>query len=527
MREQKMVQVQFRNLPEMFQQKAIEYGGSTFLSFYDNDISFVEFDRRANRFANALRKMGIGAGDIVCVYANNSPQTLSAHFGIIKTGATSGPINCWWQPPEIKYLLNDSRAKAAVVESCYLDNIEQIRSQCPHLETIIEIGDPPTRTFPSFDALLSENSDSLAPIAIEPDSNAFIFYTSGTTGNPKGCLLTHYNSLYAMAGLQEGLGQRQGEEVALIFLPIFHVNAMFSCLGGFNGGVKIVLRLGFSASEFWEVVEKYRVTFWSAVPAVYNILLQIPETASGRDLSSVKFGICGAAPMPIETFKKFEETFGVKIVEGYGLTEGTVGSSINPIDGKRKIGSIGKPFPGQEMKVLDDDDRELPVGEVGELCIRGGNVMKGYLRKPEANAETLRNGWLHTGDMAYMDEEGYFFIVDRKKEMIIRGGENIYPKEIDNLLFSHPKILEAAVVGVPDSIMGEEVKAYIVLKPQEQMTADEVRTFCRANLASFKVPRFIEFIEELPKNIIGKTLKKQLKQRPQPATGPTGEPGAG
>jgi long-chain acyl-CoA synthetase len=341
----------------------------------------------------------------------------------------------------------------------------------------------------------------------------FIFYTSGTTGNPKGVLLTHHNSLYAITSLEEGFGFEKGVEVGLIFLPIFHVNAMFSCISGFNGGVKIVLRQGFSASEFWEVVEKYRVSFWSAVPAVYNILLQIPETAKGRDLSSVKFGICGAAPMPVETFRKFEETFGVKIVEGYGLTEATVASSINPVRGKRKIGSIGKPFPGQEIKIFDEEGAELPPGEVGELCIRGGTVMKGYLRKPDANAETLRDGWLRTGDMAYMDDEGYFFIVDRKKEMIIRGGENIYPKEIDNLLYSHPKILEAAVVGVPDDIMGEEVKAFVVLKSGEEMNEEEVRQFCKKHLASFKVPRYVEFIDELPKNIIGKTLKKHLKKQ--------------
>ena len=217
--------------------------------------------------------------------------------------------------------------------------------------------------------------------------------------------------------------------------------------------------------------------------------------------------------MPIETFKNFEETFGIKIIEGYGLTEATVASCINPVDGKRKIGSIGKPLPGQEIAILNDDGTVLPQGEVGELCVRGGNVMKGYLGKPEANAETLRDGWLRTGDMAYMDAEGYFFIVDRKKEMIIRGGENIYPKEIDNLLFSHPGILEAAVVGVPDKIMGEEVKAFVVLKPGETMTEEEVRQFCAENLASFKVPRFVEFIDELPKNILGKTLKKHLKQK--------------
>jgi long-chain acyl-CoA synthetase len=509
------MEVEFTNLRQMFEQSAKEFGEKTYLAFYEENISFARFDLRVNRFANALLDLGLGKGDIVCVYANNSPDALVAYFGIIKIGATGGPINCWWQPPEIEYLLNDSRAVAVVVESCYISSIERLRKNCPFLKTIIEIGGDSETGYPSFHKLVEQNSDQLAFIDISHDDDAFIFYTSGTTGNPKGVLLTHYNSLHALASLEKGLRQEKGEEVALIFLPIFHVNAMFSCLAGFNGGVKIVLRQGFSASEFWETVEKYRVTFWSAVPAIYNILLQIPETAKGRDLSSVKFGICGAAPMPVETFRDFEKTFGIKIIEGYGLTEATVASCINPVDGQRKIGSIGKPLPGQEIAILDDDGIALPQGEVGELCVRGGNVMKGYLRKPEANAQTLCDGWLRTGDMAYMDEDGYFFIVDRKKEMIIRGGENIYPKEIDNLLFSHPKILEAAVVGVPDKIMGEEVKAYIVLKPGEMMSEEEVRQFCNENLASFKVPRFVEFIDELPKNIIGKTLKKHLRKQHQ------------
>ena len=507
------MEVEFTNLREMLEHRAAEYGDETYLAFNDENVGFREFDVRINRFANALLKLGIAKGDIVCIYANNSPDALVAYFGIVKIGAIAGPINCWWQPPEIEYLLNDSQAVAAVVESCYISNIEQLREKCPHLKTIIELGDNSSPEYLSFHTLVEESPDQLREVEIGEQDNAFIFYTSGTTGNPKGVLLTHYNSIHALASLEKGLRQEKGEEVALIFLPIFHVNAMFSCIAGFNGGVMIVLRQGFSASEFWELVERHRVTFWSAVPAIYNILLQIPETAEGRDLSSVKFGICGAAPMPIETFKNFEETFGIKIIEGYGLTEATVASCINPVDGKRKIGSIGKPLPGQEIEILDDDGSVVTQGEVGELCVSGGNVMKGYLRKPEANAETLRGGWLRTGDMAYMDAEGYFFIVDRKKEMIIRGGENIYPKEIDNLLFSHPGILEAAVVGVPDEIMGEEVKAFVVLKPGETMTEEEVRQFCAENLASFKVPRFVEFIDELPKNIIGKTLKKHLKQK--------------
>lgn len=294
----------------------------------------------------------------------------------------------------------------------------------------------------------------------------------------------------------------------MCFLPLFHVNALLTCISCLGKGHQVVLRKGFSASDFWEVVEKHKINFWSAVPAVYQILLTDPGRQK-YDLSSMEFGICGAAPMTKEVMQKFEETFGVKILEGYGLTEGTCVSTINPMDGERKVGSIGLPLPDQEVLIVDEHGNEQAPHEPGEILIRGDNVMKGYYNKPGETAKTIdQNGFLRTGDMGIKDEDGYIYIVDRMKDMIIRGGENIYPKEIDNVLSSHPKILEAATVGVPDDTMGEEGKVFIV--PQDStLTEEEVIEYARKNLADFKVPKYVEILEvDLPRNPIGKVLKK-------------------
>ncbi|MFA6033412.1 MAG: AMP-binding protein, partial [Myxococcota bacterium] len=346
--------------------------------------------------------------------------------------------------------------------------------------------------------------------ASKDEEAAYIFYTSGTTGNPKGVLLSHKNVFADIRGAQDSLGLEEGLRI-LIFLPLFHVNAMMTSTASLDRGGSIVLRKAFSASEFWNVVEQYKVNYFSAVPAVYQILLSDPSRDK-FDRSSLMFGICGAAPMPVATFKTFEETFKIPIVEGYGLTEATCASTLNPRRGVRKVGSIGLAMPGQEILIVDESGKEVLQGDPGEIVIKGDVVMMGYFNRPEETAETLRDGVLHTGDVGYKDEDGYIFIVDRIKDMVIRGGENIYPKEIDNCLASHPKIQEAASIGVPDKVMGEEVKVFVVAK-DDSLTVEDVIAWCRQNLAEFKIPKFVEILDEdLPRNPIGKVLKKILKQ---------------
>jgi acyl-CoA synthetase (AMP-forming)/AMP-acid ligase II len=363
----------------------------------------------------------------------------------------------------------------------------------------------------SFESLLDDAVDAQAA-QVGDNEPRFIFYTSGTTGEPKGVLLSHKNVVADIEGFQDLLGLPEFCRI-MVFLPLFHVNAMLTSYSSLFKGHAIVLRKKFSAQEFWPAVEKYKVNFFSAVPAVYHILLKDPGRAS-YDTSSLMFGICGAAPMPVETFNEFERVFKIPIIEGYGLTEVTCVSTVNPRVGVRKVGSIGLPINGQEIKIVDEDNRELPTGQPGEIVIRGDAVMLGYYNRPKETAATIdAAGFLHTGDVGYRDADGYIFIVDRIKEMVIRGGENIYPKEIDNALAFHPTVSEAACVGVPDKDLGEEVKAFVILKEGQSATADELRAFLAQRLADFKIPRYFEFLDrDFPRNPVGKILKKVLKK---------------
>ncbi|MBF0227471.1 MAG: long-chain-fatty-acid--CoA ligase [Desulfobacterales bacterium] len=487
-----------------------KYKDAPFLYYYDTVVTYQEFGDKVNILANSLLKLGFKKGDFIHVLVQNSPETLVAYFAIQKIGAIAGPVNGWWKAAEVKYLLNDSKGRGLIIEDQYMPVLEEIRKDCPNLEIVIEIGKNPSPKNIAFSKLMEEGNKTIFKCASDAEDIAYIFYTSGTTGNPKGVLLSHKNVFADIEGITKALNIGEKQTI-LIFLPLFHVNAMLTTSFGIGVGQKVVLRKAFSASEFWEVVDKYKVNYWSAVPAVYQILLQDPGRQQ-YDLSSLKFGICGAAPLSTELFNNFQDTFKIPIVEGYGLTEATCVSTINPRDGIRKVGSIGIPIPGQTVKIVDDNGNELPPNTPGEIVISGDVVMKGYYNKPKETADTIRNGALHTGDVAIKDEDGYIFIVDRKKDMIIRGGENIYPKEIDNFLATHPKILEAATVGVPDKTMGEEIKVFVRAK-DSSLTEQEVIDFCKQNLAKYKVPKFVEILDEdFPRSAVGKVLKKDLRK---------------
>jgi long-chain acyl-CoA synthetase len=308
----------------------------------------------------------------------------------------------------------------------------------------------------------------------------------------------------------------------MLILPLFHVNAQIvTVMTPLSAGSSCILTPGFSAQTHWETVAKYKASTFSAVPTVLSILLKMPH--ENLDLSSLKFVVCGAAPLPMEVFREFEATFNCKIVEGYGLTEGTCVSSINPLptesEDRRKIGSIGLPIPGNKMKIVNEKGIDLPPNTKGEILVKGDNVMKKYFKNPEANIQTLKNGWLYTGDIGHMDEDGFFFITDRKKDMIIRGGENIYPREIEEVLYSHPDVSLATVIGVKDKVYGELPKAFIVLKEGKSTSSEEIIEYCKKNLANFKVPKYIEFKEDLPKTPTGKIMKQPLREEEEQKTG--------
>lgn len=509
----------FKNIGEIIERRAEELDNKVALYYYDETYTYAQFNENVTKFSNVLRGLGYKRGDILAVFLYNSPQTLFSFFGSHKLGVAASPVNTEWKEEEVHHQLSHSEARGVIVNKDFLPIIENIRKDLPKLEHIIVVSDEPVEGYLNYRELMNKASPYRTwEINTELDDMAYLFYTAGTTGKPKGVALTHRNILSyfkTSGGGMLGGGMALGKDATLVFLiilPLFHVNAMMTATMCLYNGFTICLRKKFSAREFWAVIERYRVNVMSAVPAVYNILLKDDENYKKYDRSSFVLAITGAAEISPETIKRFEEKFGVMVYEGYGLTEGTVASTMNPF-GARKIGSIGKPLPGQEVAVMDEHGRLLGPNEVGEIVVKGENVMKGYYKDEESTREVLdKDGWLHTGDMGYYDEEGYFYIVGRKKDMIIRGGENIFPKEIENVIEEHPKVLEAAVVGVPDAIMGEEVKAY-VRKKDPSLTEEELRAYLESKLAKHKVPKYISFVDDFPRNPMGKILKRELKER--------------
>ncbi|MCB1160830.1 MAG: AMP-binding protein, partial [Leptospiraceae bacterium] len=344
---------------------------------------------------------------------------------------------------------------------------------------------------------------------IKADDHASMIYTSGTTGHPKGVILRHRNILYN-SYIAPRYIDLQKEDTALCIMPLFHVNAQIaSMMATMQAGASVVLEEMFKPRSFIQTLKKYKCTTFSGVPTIYNYLNEMKE-AEGEDLSFLKACICGAAPMPVDVFHKFEEKFNAKIIEGYGLSEGTCVSSLNPINGERKIGSIGLPIDGQEMAIWDLSDKPLPDGEVGEIMIKGPNMMVGYYKKEEDNQKTFVNGWMRTGDLGYRDKDGYYFIVGRKKEMIICGGENIYPKEIEEVLYKHDAISECAIVGIPDKKYGEVVGAFILPKSGSSLNERDVKAYLRPKVAGYKFPKVIEIVNEFPKTATGKIQKNKI-----------------
>ncbi len=510
------------NLREFVEKQAETHGDKVFLYWEDETVSFKQLNELSNKVANLLYDLGIRKGDKVSVYLPNMPEFVYLYLGIPKIGAVTGPVNALFKPREVKFVVGHSEAKAIVTIPQFMEAVNEIKNDLPDLKNIIVIGDYEGKSLNFWN--LMENASSQAPPKVEINEKediAAILYTSGTTGFPKGVLQTHFNIRRNAEMLQDFLKASKDFRFMLI-LPLFHVNAQIvTVMTPLLAGASCILTPGFSAKTHWETVAKYKASTFSAVPTVLSILLKMPH--ENLDLSSLKFVICGAAPLPIEVFKEFEATFNCKIVEGFGLTEGTCVSSVNPLptesEDRRKIGSIGLPIPGNEMKIVDEKSNDLPSNTKGEILVKGDNVMKEYFKNPEANAKTLKDGWLYTGDIGHMDEDGFFFITDRKKDMIIRGGENIYPREIEEVLYSHPSVSLATVIGVRDKIYGELPKAFVVLKEGTTASAEEIIEFCKKNLADFKIPKDVEFRDTLQTTSTGKIQKQPLREEEEQKSG--------
>lgn len=471
----------------------------------------AQMDRAARKLGKALKKLGVQRGDRVILQMPNSPEVLQSFQAIWKIGAIAVPINYQIGVEETAYIYQDSGAKVIITAQEYMNKVNQARLASPEIRHIIVLTQEVSDGVLSYEEILRHASDDLNIFEMDNDEIATLVYTSGTTGRPKGVMQTHYALYYTAMKVQE-TNNYSMDAVNVAMLPLCHsygIGVMNSTNLRTHG--KTVILRQFNVEQLFSSIEKYQVNSVAAVPTMYIHMLNYPDYKK-YDLSSVKHFICGSAPLSIDTWRQFKEKFGGEIAEGWGLTEACANNSVNPIYGLKKVGSIGKPMIGMEMKIFDEKDNEVPIGKEGEIVLKGPMVMKGYWKQPEATAEVIRNGWLHTGDIGYQDEDGYFFITDRKKDIIIKGGENISPRAIEEVLYSHPCVAEAACIGMPDKIYGEDIKAFVVLKNGKNSSPDEIMRYCSDKLKKFFMPRELVILKEMPKTLVGKILKKELRK---------------
>jgi long-chain acyl-CoA synthetase len=498
------------------------------VAFMGAFIDFGEAKKLVDLLATALQKLGVVKGDRVGIMLPNCPQYLLSFFAVVRLGAIVVNVNPIYTPREVEIVAKDSGMRAIIALDLLAPNIFGVRANTAieHVivTSLLDYSATPDKAPPTPEGALSFKSlidgvdeVDLPRVEIDPAEDvAVLQYTGGTTGVPKGAMLTHRN-LYTntlQSWVWAGPLTRQGDERYLMVIPYFHIygQTVGLLLGAWNGAMQIPIPK-FDPNLLIEAIKQYKPTFFPGAPTLYISMLNHPEIKS-CGLENVRRFNSGSAPLPLEVIERFEKMSGAMLYEGYGLTEASPTTHSTPTLAKRKIGSIGLPFPSTDCKIVDLEtgERVVPVGEAGELCVRGPQVMKGYWNRPEETAIALRDGWLYTGDVARMDEDGFFYIVQRKKDMIIVSGFNVYPNEVEDVLFTHPAVLEAAVIGVPDQYRGEAVKAFITLRPGANATADEVIEFCRANLAKYKVPSLIEFMPSLPKSAVGKVLRRELRE---------------
>jgi len=521
-------------LPRLLELAAQSFPERVALIYSDRQLTYRELDGYCNRFATALLELGLRPGDRVALLLPNLPQFVIAYYGTLKMGGVVVPTNPLYVEREVQHQMADSGARAVVVLDRLLPLTKATREAAaleqvivvPQEEVVGEEGlqlaqDERRETRGkgaavgrySFNELLRLGAAEAPDLSVSPSDLALLQYTGGTTGVPKGAMLTHANLVCNTVQICRWLHRGPaGEGVVLGALPFFHVYGMTVAMNfALNLGASLVIMPRFEVQEALRLISRYRPTIFPGVPTMYVAINNCPETPQ-HDLRSIEACLSGAAPLPAEVQRQFEAITGGRLVEGYGLTEAAPVTHCNPTYGQRRAGSIGVPLPDVDARIVDLEkgETELPIGQVGELVVRGPQVMRGYWNMPEETATVLRNGWLYTGDVARRDEDGYFYLVDRKKDVIIASGFNIYPREIDEVLYAHPKVREAVAVGIPDPYRGETVKVFVVLKSGEVATEEEIIGYCRQHLARYKVPTAVEFRSSLPKSMVGKVLRRAL-----------------
>jgi len=525
-------------LPMRLDRTARDFPQMTATEFIGARLSYQQLADQVSRFAYSLSQLGIKPGDRVAVMLPNCPQTIIAYYAVLSLGAVVVMTNPMYVEREMLHQFNDSGAKVLVGLDHLFPRIEKVwkKTQVEHL-VITSIRDylpfplnllyplkakkqklnmkvPYSTSIHSFKELVNNSPGNPPRPEIDMEDLAALQYTGGTTGVAKGVMLTHFNLAVNVDQVSLWLPVlARGKERYLCVLPFFHVFGMSTAMNWpICIGATMILLPRFEIKDFLKTIAKARPTIALLVPTIFTAMVNYPEI-SKYDTSSINYVVSGSAPLPVEIMNRFEQITGSVILEGYGLTETSPVTHVNPVKSKRKSGSIGIPIPSTDARIMDLETgtEEQQVGQPGELAIKGPQVMKGYWNMDEETARTIKDGWLYTGDIAHMDEDGYVFIVDRKKDMIIAGGYNIYPRDIDEVLYEHPKISDAVTIGVPDEYRGETVKVFVVVKPGETMTEDEVIAHCKERLAAYKMPRLVEFRDELPKTMVGKVLRKELR----------------
>jgi long-chain acyl-CoA synthetase len=474
----------------------------TAIKLDDLELSYAQLDEASARVAGLLEDRGLEAGDRVGIMLPNVHYFPICYYGVLRAGGVVVPMNVLLRRREVAFYLKDPDAELVFAWDGFKDDAQGGARDADAECVIVSPG--------AFEQELAEYEPKPEVAGTADDDTAVILYTSGTTGTPKGAELTHAN-LIRNSQVSRSLFDLGAETVVLGALPLFHSFGQTCGLNATIGaGGTLTLIPRFDPAKALEIIQRDNVNVFEGVPTMYGAILHLPDRER-YDTSSLRFCASGGAAMPVELLRGFEEAFNCKVLEGYGLSETSPVASFNHPDKEQKPGSIGTPVEGVEMRVVDEDGNTVPVGEVGEIAIRGHNVMKGYWKRPDATDEVIRDGWFHTGDMGIVDGDGYFFIVDRKKDMIIRGGYNVYPREIEEVLYEHPAVREAAVLGIPHDQMGEEVAAAVALKDGEDVSAEELQEYVKQQVAAYKYPRWIWFVEDLPKGPTGKILKREIE----------------
>jgi fatty-acyl-CoA synthase len=503
------------NVGSLLTMQANKFPDRTALVYENKRFTYRQFNQRSNQIANALLRFGLQKGDRVATLLFNSHELVEVFMGAAKVGGVFTPINFRLAAEEVIYLVNHSDARVFAFGEEFFSLVGNILPHLPKVEKFISVGKAPFPRAIEYEPLLQGSRDDEPGFAVSEDDECQMLYTSGTTGRPKGAVLSHGNVLWNLVNMLLAREDKEGES-ALVTGPLYHAAALNNhflirlALAGAS-----VLMKHFDPRIFMEIIQKEKVNVISGAPAMFHLLFNLPEVEK-YDARSITRCTLGSSTLPDETKKKLLKLLpnAGGIYDVYGATEASPTVTVlKAADSFRKTACVGPAVPFLEVRIVDNQDREVPRSEPGEIICRGPNVMKGYYKDPEGTAEALKGGWLHTGDIGRMDEEGFVYIVDRKKDMIISGGENIYPREIEELLYHHPKIREAAAVGIPDPLWGESVKAFVVLKTGMSITEEEVIEYCKAHLASYKKPKVVAFVDSLPRNPSGKVLKNLLRER--------------